>query len=78
MTLIGFNKPVLGCPPLLNNSPSLTYSALKPAIFSRAVTDLTLFYDKKIKIKQAKLFKISMLYFWKDFGRRRGNALYLS
>jgi hypothetical protein len=49
MTSVDFNEPALGCPPLLNSSPSLTYSAFEPAIFSRAATDLALFHGKKDK-----------------------------
>src|SRR5256714_14316595 len=47
MPSVGFNEPALGCPPLLNGSPSLTYSACEPAIFSRAATGLALFHGKK-------------------------------
>jgi hypothetical protein len=64
MILVDFNEPALGYPPLLNGSPSLTYSVFKPAIFSRAATSLVLFHGKKIKIRQAKLFKIRYILFF--------------
>jgi hypothetical protein len=55
ITSVNFNEPTLGCPFLLNNSPSLTYFVFKPVIFSKAATDLTLFHDKKDKNKVSEI-----------------------
>jgi hypothetical protein len=52
---VNFNESILGCPPLLNSSSSLTYSAFEPVIFSRVATDLALFYDKKDKNKAGEI-----------------------
>jgi hypothetical protein len=62
VTSVNFNEPALGCPPLLNGSPSLTYSAIEPAIFSRAATSLALFHGKKMKMRQAKLFEMGHVF----------------
>jgi hypothetical protein len=61
---VDFNEPALGYPPLLNGSPSLAYSAVESAIFSRAATGLALFHGKKMKMRQAKLFEMGMSCFF--------------
>jgi hypothetical protein len=64
---VDFNEPALGCPLLLNDFRSLIYSVIKPAIFFKAVISLALFYNKKMKIRQTKLFKIGILCFLERF-----------